>query len=392
MKNTLYIFLLILIASACDKEETITDIVQFPRIKVVDTSFAENEAATISIGLTWAYTSPVSVKYELLEMENKSAEAGLDFVSAKGEVMFSPGDTVVQIDVDIIDDIVSEQDEKFRIQLSEPLYGELLNTEAILTIVNDDSEIVIDGSGYDAPSSYQGLERVWEDDFLGNDINSDYWTHETGNNGWGNNELQNYTDNAKNSFVSAGYLFIEAKEENFEGSNYTSARMKTEDKYEMKYGRIDIRAKLPEGKGIWPALWMLGGNFQEVDWPKCGEIDIMELIGSQPKIAHGTAHFGNSPGDKGSLTKSTFLSGGKKFSEEFHVFSMIWREDYLEWLVDGKSFHIIRPADLGEYAWPFNEEFFFIFNVAVGGDWPGSPNETTVFPQRMLVDYVRVYQ
>lgn len=189
-----------------------------------------------------------------------------------------------------------------------------------------------------------------------------------------------------------GHMVIEARNEAFGGSNYTSSRLITRGKREFRYGRIDIRAVLPEGRGLWPALWMLGRNITQVGWPACGEIDIMELIGSNPGRVLGTVHFGNSTAQRQFVGGSKTLPSGKKFSEEFHVFSLIWEQNRIRWLVDDEEYFEFTPAQSGGGPYPFNNHFFFIFNVAVGGTLPGSPDATTVFPQRMIVDYIRVFQ
>lgn len=375
----------------CDQEEQVTDLTQFPRVKILDQAVLENEAANIEVQLTWAYEQDVKVDYEVTSQDNGLADPDDDFIEEKGTITIPKGNTVGFIPVTIINDVITEADEKFKVILSNPVYGKLINSEATITILNDDEELVIDGSGYVAPELYQGYLRVWEEDFSGANIDTDIWTHEIGGDGWGNQELQYYTDRLSNSFQSGGYLLIEAKEESFGNNAYTSARLVSQDKYEFEFGRVDIRARLPKGKGLWPALWMLGQDFKEVGWPTCGEIDIMELIGSQPKIIHGTAHYQSTNDGAKSNGNSTFLSGGGDYSDEFHVFSIIWRENYIEWQVDGKKFHTLTPNDIdGE--WPYNDAFFLILNVAVGGQWPGSPDATTVFPQQMIVDYIRLYQ
>ena len=183
-------------------------------------------------------------------------------------------------------------------------------------------------------------------------------------------------------------MVIEARQQSFNGSPYTSTRMITKNKFDFQYGRVDIRAALPFGQGIWPALWMLGANIDDVGWPKCGEIDIMEIVGHEPATLHGTAHwsgFDNHVFQGG----STMLSDGI-FYDEFHVFSIIWDDNSIRWLLDDQQYHSqsTTDAELTE----FHESFFFIFNVAVGGNWPGSPDATTQFPQRMIVDYIRVFQ
>lgn len=244
--------------------------------------------------------------------------------------------------------------------------------------------------GYTTPETYQGYRLAWKDEFEGNSLSAD-WKQEigTGNNGWGNNELQFYR--AENTSVENGLLVITAKKENFSGQQYTSSRMITQGKRNFKYGRIDIRAVMPEGQGLWPALWMLGESISTVGWPRCGEIDIMEMIGGQPtndRTTHGTIHWDNN-GTYASFGKSYSKPSGK-LSDQFHVYSIIWDEKSIRWYFDDILYNTVdtTPAELSE----FQANYFFILNVAVGGRWPGSPNETTKFPQRMAVDYVRVFQ
>lgn len=253
----------------------------------------------------------------------------------------------------------------------------------------------IPATGYTTPLSYPNYTLVWNDEFDGNELNSANWSYEvgTGNSGWGNNELQYYRQ--QNLTVDNGILTIESKNEFFNNSNYTSSRIKTEGKQSFVYGRIDIRAALPEGKGMWPALWMLGDSFSTIGWPKCGEIDIMEMAGGPTTSTRGdgtvfgTAHWEDGNGVKADFSGATSLNSGK-FSDEFHVFSIIWDSQKIAWYVDDIKFHEIdiTPASLSE----FHQKFFFIFNVAVGGNLPGSPDNSTNFPQKMYVDYVRVFQ
>lgn len=244
--------------------------------------------------------------------------------------------------------------------------------------------------GYTTPLSYPGYTLVWHDEFDGTALSAD-WVHDvgTGASGWGNNELQYYKP--ENVSVADGLLTITAKKENFGGSSYTSSRIKTQGKQTFSKGRIDIRAVLPYGQGIWPALWMLGENITTVGWPACGEIDIMELIGGtgyNDRTVHGTIHWQNA-GTHASYSGSNSLSEGK-YADEYHVFSIIWDDTSIKWLRDDIQYHVadITPSELSE----FQAEFFFIFNIAVGGNWPGSPDASTVFPQTMSVDYVRVFQ
>src|SRR4029079_6279932 len=209
--------------------------------------------------------------------------------------------------------------------------------------------------------------------------------------GWGNHELEYYTNSTRNCFLSNGNLIIEARKEAVSGLNYTSARITTQNKKPFKFGRIDMRAKLPVGKGIWPALWMLGANITTAGWPACGEIDSMEFIRTYPGRTYGTLHWKPVVGTNTSKGSEHNLSSGD-YSQQFHVFSLVWVKDMLKWYVDDQLFLTCALADVGAANYPFNDNQFFIFNLAVGGNWPGPPDATTAFPQRMFVDYVRVFQ
>lgn len=252
------------------------------------------------------------------------------------------------------------------------------------------TKVPIPTTGSTSPNSYSGMSLVWEDDFSGSSLNTSNWSYETGRgqNGWGNNELQFYR--RENTALQDGNLIITAKKESFEGSNYTSSRLITLNKQQFRYGRIDIRAVMPRGQGLWPALWMLGTNITTVGWPLCGEIDIMEMIGGQGRenTVHGTVHWDNN-GSRAQYGGEKKLIAGT-LADEFHVYSIIWDPTSIRWLLDDKQYHVIdtTPAELDE----FRRQFFFIFNIAVGGNWPGSPDATTTFPQHLIVDYVRVFQ
>lgn len=221
--------------------------------------------------------------------------------------------------------------------------------------------------------------------------NPSLWSFDigTGNNGWGNNELQYYTDRPENIIVENGMLKITAHKESYMDAGYTSARILSKGKFEQKYGRFEARIKLPWGKGIWPAFWMLGSNIDDVSWPSCGEIDIMEYLGNYPTKVLGTLH---GPGYSGveSISKQYVLTNDR-FDNDFHVFGVEWDENYINFYVDDVLYNQIKAEDVpGD--WVFNNSFFMILNMAVGGNLPGSPNNETVFPQTMYVDYVRVYQ
>lgn len=232
---------------------------------------------------------------------------------------------------------------------------------------------------------------VWADEFDGNNVDTSKWTFETGrgDNGWGNGELQYYR--GENSQIIDGKLIITAKKEDYNGANYTSSRMITRGKFDFTYGKVEVRAKLPKGQGIWPAIWMLGSNIGSVGWPKCGELDIMELLGHEPDKIYGTAHGPGYSGSSGIGQSYTLFSGN--FNDDFHIFKTEWNNDGIKWFVDDICYHSLTKDEANARGgWVFNNDFFLLLNVAVGGAWPKNPDSTTVFPQTMEVDYVRVSQ
>jgi len=230
---------------------------------------------------------------------------------------------------------------------------------------------------------------VWYDEFDGTALDTTKWVRETGGNGWGNGELEFYTNRVENARVANGYLVIEARREPFGNSAYTSARLKTQGLGAWQFGRIEARIQIPRGQGLWPAFWMLGDNIAQVGWPGCGEIDIMENIGKEPARVHGTVH---GPGYSGANGVTSFYDvRAGALADTFHVFAVEWQPGTIQWYVDSTLYHTVNARDVPG-TWVFDHPFFIILNVAVGGYWPGNPDSTTVFPQTMRVDYVRVYQ
>jgi len=251
-----------------------------------------------------------------------------------------------------------------------------------ITIAQDDPDYIAD------------MTLVWSDEFDANPVNTQNWTFETGTGdwGWGNNELQNYT-NGNNAEIVGGKLIITARKVNdlTETGSYTSTRMITRGKKEFRYGRIEIKAKLPAGKGVWPAIWMLGANLSTVGWPACGEIDIMEYVGYEPNTVHSTVHTTAGSGGNGSGSSKTLTT----CEEEFHIYGLIWTAQSLIFYTDTPESvtHTYAPATKTAENWPFNEPQFFIFNLAIGGTWGGAQGiDNTIFPQTLEIDYVRVYQ
>jgi beta-glucanase (GH16 family) len=241
----------------------------------------------------------------------------------------------------------------------------------------------------------RSYELTWSDDFndsVGTQPDTTKWAYDigTGNNGWGNAELQYYTSRPSNIQMDGeGNLVITARSESFSGSGYTSARIKTKGLFSQAYGRFEARIKTPTGPGVWPAFWMLGSNIDEVPWPQCGEIDIMEQRGQQPDVTIGSVH---GPGYSGGNAKGkpyTKLDG--RFDTKFHVYAVEWGEGYIDYFVDDYLYQRITPSDVtGE--WVYNHPFFLILNVAVGGNFVGFPTTGTPFPTSMVVDYVKVYK
>jgi beta-glucanase (GH16 family) len=349
-----------------------------------------NSHVRFFVSLNVPASSPITLNFAT---QDGTALANKDYVPKSGTLTIPSGQLQGYADIEVIGDSLRQAPQVFYVGLSNPVNCTIATARGTATIQNDGTYLPTDTSGYSTPSAYPGFTLVWSDEFSGDTVSTNNWNFETGNNnGWGNNELENYTGRVQNVFQSLGNLVIEARSENYNGSSYTSARMTTQGKQQFQFGRIDIRAKLPVSSGMWPALWMLGANFPQVGWPTCGETDIMELVGLNPAQVVGSVHWSQQGGTEGTTNNSYNLPSGD-FSQKFHVFSVIWKQDSIQMLVDDQVYMSANSQNLpGGGAWPFNSPSFFIFNVAVGGAWPGPPNATTVFPQHMFVDYVRVFQ
>ena len=241
-------------------------------------------------------------------------------------------------------------------------------------------------------------ELAWSDEFGGSGpLDASKWMYDLGNNnGWGNNELEYYTNSTDNVSQSGGNLVIQALRQSASGFAYTSGRVLTKNKKDFQYGRIDVRAKVPQGKGLWPAIWMLGSDIDQNNWPKCGEIDMMELRGQRPTEILSTMHFADNAGNhKQDGIEPVKLPDGGSFADDFHTYSVVRSKDQMRFYVDGKQYYSFTTSNTSPYAYPFNNNFFVVLNVAVGGNFlgtGGNPDASTVFPQQMLVDYVRYYQ
>jgi beta-glucanase (GH16 family) len=252
------------------------------------------------------------------------------------------------------------------------------------------------------PPSLPGWTLVWSDEFNGPDgsaPDSSKWTHDTGGKGWGNSELECYTNRLQNAQLQGGHLVITAQQESVPftcsdgtANNYTSARLKTQGLFSQAYGRFEARLKIPAGQGMWPAFWMLGNNIATAGWPACGEIDIMENIGKEPGTVHGSLHGPSTTSRTSDATSIFTLPAGRALADDFHVFAIEWEPGVVRFYVDANLYATFTASQWpAGGTWVFDHPFFILLNVAVGGTWPGSPDSTTVFPQQMLVDYVRVY-
>lgn len=363
---------------------------ELPTLQVSDENISEDTdtEAVFTLTLSAAFTETVKVKYYTVD---GSAQSGPDYEGKEGEINFSPGQLTAEVAVKLVNDTLKEQAESFELVLFGAENAKLVKSRGVGGIREADTGRLRDAEGFLSPESYPDFVLAWSDEFSGTEMDPTVYTFEQGNNnGWGNQELQIY--GSDNEFFEDGKLVIEARKGGTEASPlYTSARIITKGKKEFKYGRIDIRAKLPQGQGVWPALWMLGKNIDQAGWPACGEIDIMELIGSAPSTVHGTVHWGTSPAVHKYKGSSVNISPAK-FADEFHIFSIYWRENALYWYIDDQLFYKITSNEMEGQPWPFNQEHFFLYNIAVGGQWPGYPDASTVFPQRMTIDYVRVFQ
>jgi beta-glucanase (GH16 family) len=241
---------------------------------------------------------------------------------------------------------------------------------------------------------------VWSDEFNaadGSTPDPSKWNFETGGNGFGNQELEYYTSRPQNAQILNGNLVITALKENYTGPdgvsrNYTSARLNTSSKFQQAYGRFEASIKIPYGQGMWPAFWMLGNDISTNGWPTCGEVDIMENIGREPSIVHGTIHGPGYSGAHGIGSPFSFPDA-RRFADAYHLYAVEWSPNEIKFYVDDNLYATRTPADLpAGTKWVYDHPFFIILNLAVGGSWSGAPDATTVFPQQMLVDYVRVYQ
>jgi beta-glucanase (GH16 family) len=247
--------------------------------------------------------------------------------------------------------------------------------------------------GYGALTAFGGTNLVWSDEFNGTTIDTNHWSFETGNHGgWGNQELEYYTGRPENAYVSNGLLHIVARQKSTNGFYYTSARIKSQGFFARKYGRFEFHARLPSGQGYWPAFWLMPENSRYGGWPDCGEIDIVENKGSYPAVVQGTIHYAGATGRHLEST-GLYTFAQNDGGTNFHTYELNWTTNSIQWLVDGKLYQTKTNWSTAKapYPAPFDQPFYIIMNLAVGGVYGGNPDTNTVFPGEILVDYVRVY-
>ncbi|MAB84988.1 MAG: hypothetical protein CL856_03895 [Cryomorphaceae bacterium] len=368
---------------------------EMPVLMIEDVEILErdvNHTHTHNVSISDTFNKDVSFRCQTTGV---TATEGEDFVHFDEVITIPKGETTTQIDISILTDTLMESDEIIWLGFSDPENVRIQDALSEIKIMNDDTFMVNDDtSGYYSPLSYPGKSMVWSDEFNQTSLDMNSWNYETGGY-WFNNEIQYYRGGTANTALQNGKLVITAKKETYQNREHTSARLTTEGKVEYKYGRIDVRAKLPKGQGIWPAIWMLGDDMSSVGWPACGELDMMELLGHEPHKIHGSINYGPQ-GNSWAHTKTTSYSlpvSEGDFSDKYHVFSVLWEENSIKYYVDDNLYATYNPNNIaGGQAWRFNHPFFFILNIAVGGDWPGNPDPTTIFPQQMLIDYIRIFQ
>ncbi len=373
-----------ILVSSCKKSK---ENPALPSLTVSANTATEGNGENTTLAVTFRLSSPSSVPVSCkFSTSDSTAKAGSDYLAiTDGSILFNPGETTKTADITIVSDTIMEFTEYFNLNVTDVSNATPAGQHIVLTIVDDDTmKPFLAADGYDVADSYPGMQLEWSDEFNGPVLNEQDWNYETGGGGWGNNELEFYTKDTTNVFIKDGKLVIRAINDN---GSYTSGRLTTQNKKEFQYGLINIRAKLPTGQGLWPALWMLGSDLPTVNWPACGEVDIMELIGREPDRVYGTAHWDQ--GGHQSKGSNFNNNSAQSFQDGYHIFSILWEPGRITWYVDFNRYFVLTTSDTGN--WPFDAPFFFIFNVAVGGLWPGNPDGTTQFPQSMSVDYIRVY-
>lgn len=359
-----------------------------PTVKILPRNDTEgsnkNKILNVKFSLSPPSKLPVTVTFSTVD---STAKAGKDFIPiTDGKIVFNPGETIKSADVELISDTITEYTEQFKLQITK--VENALGTGQSLTItISDDDfpKITLASDGYISSRSIPGLNLIFDDEFNDTSLNIYSWNYNLGATQW-RQQLQSYTFSDQNIFLSQGKLNLTAR---INGHDYSSAGINTLNLFRIKYGLIQVRAKMPEGTGLWPSIWLLGTTFDGSNWPLCGEIDIATLRGQAPgQILGSVIYFlASSQSRERNYTLPNFQD---TFSKQFHVFSILWQEDQIDWYVDNHKYMGLNQAEIGN-GWPFNQSFWFNISLAVGGSLVGPPDMTTRFPQTMQIDYVRYY-
>lgn len=371
-----------------------------PVVQISDTTVNRANTATTCrflVDLSAAASDTVTVNYST---SDGTATSGKDYTSQSGTLTFQPGKQELSVDIPILPLTSSNQQgttQDFYIQLSNPSNCTVGVKKTTVTIINAGTNSPADTSGFESPTSYPGYKLVWSDEFNESSLNTNKWTATTGSQG---GDQSTYLP--ANVSVANGKLVMQAKHETYGSYNYTSSRVTTQDKFSFKYGRVDIRAKVPVGMGMWPALWMFSDNRPIINYAQktgvtVGEIDIAEILGKSPSRLYGTLHWSTSSSTYANLQGRYDLSSGN-FGDAYHVFSLIWDATNIQLLCDGNVYITIPHSSKTNYKNgidPFNaNSFYFIFTLGIGDgtNWAGAPDGTDTWPQKMSVDYIRVFQ
>jgi beta-glucanase (GH16 family) len=346
----------------------------------------QNQLMDITFKLSSAPALKVTVTYSTVD---STAVGTKDFIPVTaGTITFNPGETSKKINIEIIADSIVEFTEFFKLQITHAENAIIKTPGLTIAIYNDDApKITLASDGYISPESYPDMRLKFSDEF-NDSTHFKYltWNIDRGEGIWGHDQLQEYTSNTENLNIKNGKLRITAQNK---AGHYTSARLNTVSKLSFQYGQIDIRVKFPTGKGLWPAIWMMGTGYNGSNWPLIGEIDIAQQDCNLSSTLIGTAFYISSgPREKDGYYNLPEYT--ESFSDKFHVVSILWQTDYIEWFVDSKKYLEINSDDVGP-DWPFNNSFYLYLNLAVGGGLVGNPDITTVFPQTMEIDYVRYF-
>ncbi len=342
----------------------------------------ENKMLDVTVTLSPAADVPVTITYSTVD---STAVGNKDFIPiTDATLVFQPGETSKTIQVEIISDSVIEFTEAFKIQINSVQNAEGSGLSLPITIYDDDSlDITQVADGFISPDSYRNMYLFYDDEFNDSSVNINKWSYDVGEGIWAD-QWQEYTSNPDNIRESGGLLKITARNNS---GHYTSGRINSASTHPFKYGLVEIRAKFPKGTGLWPSVWLLGSSYNGTNWPLCGEMDIATLKGQVPGQMIGSAFYDiTDPVRKDGFY--TLPGYGETFADEFHVFSILWQQDKIDWYVDNKKYLELNKSELGS-GWPFNDYFGLYISFAVGGSFVGPPNDSTVFPQTFELDYVR---